>query len=150
MTPLDRLRNCAFCGEPFVDNGAGGCATCGASADVKPRALCGTCDTTMAVAGVPNHLRARLCRWKHAGVRTGDFLRAVLENDLRGAVRRADDDSAAALANIVRWLYLEAPGNCWGSPVLVAAWALAHEERRAAAAADADAAALNATTGGAP
>lgn len=111
--------------------------------------LCGSCDTTMAVADVPHHLRGGLCRWVHAGVRTGDFLRAVLENDLRGAVRRADNDSAAALANVVRWLYLEAPGNCWGSPVLVAAWERVHEERRAAAPAAADAAALNATGGGA-
>lgn len=52
----------------------------------------------------------------------GDFLRAVLSNDLREAVGRADEINGLALRALVRWLYNEAPGACWGSPDAVARW----------------------------
>ena len=47
----------------------------------------------------------------------GDFLQAVLKNDLTGAFARADPDNRAALAAIVGYCYNELePGTCWGSP----------------------------------
>ena len=52
----------------------------------------------------------------------GDFLTAVLENDLLEAVRLADPENAEDLAEIVVWCVWELPLSSWGSPIKVAAW----------------------------
>jgi hypothetical protein len=53
----------------------------------------------------------------------GNFLKAVLQNDLRTAVCNADPDSYAALREIVLWVHNEAePGHCWGSPEAYTKW----------------------------
>lgn len=57
----------------------------------------------------------------------GHFLTAVLSNDLREAVNRADEHNLAAIGAIVQWLFWNAPAECWGSPKHVQAW-LAREE----------------------
>lgn len=53
---------------------------------------------------------------------TGDFLTAVLENNLTRAVGLADDFSMSALKDIVMWCYWELPAPAWGSRVKVDAW----------------------------
>ena len=52
----------------------------------------------------------------------GDFLTAVLENNLTQAVGLADDFSMSALKDIVMWCYWELPAPAWGSEEKVAAW----------------------------
>ena len=52
----------------------------------------------------------------------GDFLRAVLENNLQSAVGHADDDNLRNLPAFVGYLYNEMPSPCWGSPEKVKAW----------------------------
>ena len=52
----------------------------------------------------------------------GGFLTAVLENDLAQAFGRADPENLATLYEIVQWVYMEAPAECWGSPANVRAW----------------------------
>ncbi|MFN3650046.1 MAG: hypothetical protein ACK47B_10750 [Armatimonadota bacterium] len=59
---------------------------------------------------------------------TGSFLRAVLHNDLRESVGRADPQSLAALPHLVSLLYTQAPAPCWGSPEAVEAWLAGGEE----------------------
>lgn len=54
------------------------------------------------------------------GIPPGDFLRAVLANDLVGAVGRADKENLHNLPAYANYLYWELPGrgspNCpWGS-----------------------------------
>jgi len=56
------------------------------------------------------------------GVPTGDFMHAVLTNDLRQAASYADDGNARALCAIVAYLYNEAPSIAWGSAEKVNAW----------------------------
>lgn len=53
---------------------------------------------------------------------TGDFLRALLSNNLCEAVVRGDENNQAALVDWVRFLYNEVPSACWGSPAKVDAW----------------------------
>ena len=56
---------------------------------------------------------------------TGDFLGAVLANDLVGAFSQADDRNSLAMRDYVFWLYNYAPGRSsgvWGSREAVAAW----------------------------
>lgn len=61
-------------------------------------------------------------RWIEHGILPGSFLQALLRNDLRNAVGRADGQNIEALAAWVRWLYNYAPSACWGSMVKVQAW----------------------------
>jgi hypothetical protein len=52
----------------------------------------------------------------------GGFLMAVLANDLTDACGRADSDNAANLHEIVKYIYNELPGICWGSRERVTEW----------------------------
>ena len=72
-------------------------------------------DKHLQVSGVPPHLHAPLRMYLVHGYHPGHFLTAVLMNDLAGAVVRADDEAAAGLPYIVRFLFNYAPGWCWGS-----------------------------------
>lgn len=69
----------------------------------------------------PNMLDS-LYRYIEDGCPTGDFLRAVLSNDLKESFGRADEQNRETLFDIVSFLYNEAPAPCWGSPDLVKAW----------------------------
>jgi len=71
---------------------------------------------------VPLHLHGGIVRYIAQNIEPGSFLRAVLENDLKGACARADEDSKAALWDIVGFLYNYAPMGCWGSPDKVSRW----------------------------
>ena len=62
---------------------------------------------------IPDRMMEGLKRWIDHGIKPGSFMLAVLTNDLRGAIERADDEN----------LYNEAPGGCWGSVEKVADWA---------------------------
>jgi hypothetical protein len=52
----------------------------------------------------------------------GNFLFALLSNDLKEAVGRADDTNVRLLREYVIYLYNEIPAACWGSPEKVDAW----------------------------
>ncbi len=69
----------------------------------------------------PN-LAGGLYRYIEHGVPAGHFLTKVLQNDLRGAVWRADPDNRLLLWEFVCWLHNHAPRACWGSPERVDAW----------------------------
>lgn len=56
------------------------------------------------------------------GLEPGHFVSAVLKNDLREAVGRADAYNIQVIPHIVSWLYNEAPSNCWGSEEAFIAW----------------------------
>lgn len=70
----------------------------------------------------PNNLGPSLQRYIEKRIPMGGFMMAVLSNDLKEAMRRADEYSRQCLFEIVSWLYNEAPASCWGSPEKVSAW----------------------------
>jgi len=74
-----------------------------------------------------------LRRYADHHIETGSFLRAALENDLSGAVERADDGNAGSLAALVVYLVNEMPEHCHGSPAAVAWWIEEGKRKRAAA-----------------
>jgi len=82
---------------------------------------------------IPERMMPGLKMWIEHGKSPGGFLRAVLENDLIEALRRADDENLANLPAFVAYLYNEAPALCWGSAEKVKAWpdVLAQEEHNA-------------------
>lgn len=66
---------------------------------------------------IPAHMHSSLVRYFERGCRPGDFLTAVLANDLHGALAHADDINKHALHGYHIWLYNYVPGrpNGWGS-----------------------------------
>jgi hypothetical protein len=71
---------------------------------------------------VPEHLLKGLIAWGNKHHPVGDFLTAVLSNNLWDAVARADDDSMKSLKYIVMFIHNELPSKCHGSKELVADW----------------------------
>lgn len=72
---------------------------------------------------IPERMMSGLVRYVEHGIIPGDFLQAVICNDLRRACACADDENFANLPAFVAWLYNEAPGACWGSHERMLAWA---------------------------
>ena len=71
---------------------------------------------------IPPLVLQGIINYVEEGRPTGNFLRAVTEDRLFDAVMRADEDSLAAIKQILWVLYGEAPPQCWGSPEKVTAW----------------------------
>ena len=77
---------------------------------------------------IPEHIFGGIRRWIEFGDHPGHFLMAVITNNLKEAVGRADDECIAGLPAIVGYLYNVAPSECWGSEERAAAWALARKD----------------------
>jgi hypothetical protein len=73
-------------------------------------------------SAVPHPLHEGLVEYIAARRPTGQFLRAVLENDLREACIRADEVNRFEIVNIVLFLHGYVPSPAWGSPAAVDAW----------------------------
>ena len=74
---------------------------------------------------LPGHMVQPMIDYFEKGWPPGDFLRAVLENDLVEAVGRADSINQISLHSYVMWLYWHVPGRPeggWGSPAAVNKW----------------------------
>jgi hypothetical protein len=80
------------------------------------------------MTGMVNYddLPERLCdgmrRYLEQRIKPGDFLTAVLSNDLVEAIVRADEDMLEQLPAIIGWLLNEPPAICWGSSEKVRKW----------------------------
>ncbi len=61
-------------------------------------------------------------RYVEHRIPVGDFLTAVLSNDLATAVAHADDQNIWLIPIYMMWLFNEAPSQCHGSREKVAAW----------------------------
>jgi len=64
---------------------------------------------------IPDHMHDAMLRYVLFGMAPGGFLSAVVENDLKGAVQRADAKNIENLPGYVRFLVGYAPMNCSGS-----------------------------------
>ena len=71
---------------------------------------------------IPTNVKESLQRYAKQRIPTGDFLRAVLENDLMEAVGRADDFNRYRLFDICSYVYNEMPMSCHGSKEDVKNW----------------------------
>jgi hypothetical protein len=59
---------------------------------------------------------ASIQRYVEHGIEPGSGIRAILSNDLMETFARLDDDSRAALYDIVKYLVNKVPCGLWGSP----------------------------------
>lgn len=71
---------------------------------------------------IPDRMMGAIQRYIDRGINPGDFLTAVIDNNLKEAVSRADDENLENLPAFVAYFYNEAPGGCWGSPENRRAW----------------------------
>jgi len=68
------------------------------------------------------YTKAGIDRFVIDGTPPGDFLWAVLTNNLAESFRRADMDNLANMREIVAYCWNHIPADCWGSPKKVEAW----------------------------
>lgn len=71
---------------------------------------------------LPAHCQGGMRRYIEEGIAPGDFMLAVLSNDLVGAASRADNTNINRLKDYALFLYNEVPSTCWGSREKVDAW----------------------------
>lgn len=71
---------------------------------------------------IPEHMRGGLRLYIEEGIEPGSFLTAVLCNDLRGAVGKADHINIHRIVEWMQFLYNHAPAGCWGSKENYEAW----------------------------
>ena len=76
---------------------------------------------------IPERTIETLKRYVDQRNEPGQFVRAVLENNLKESMARADLDNRVCMFEIVQYVYNELPGICWGTPEKVHKW-LANEE----------------------
>lgn len=71
---------------------------------------------------IPAHMIGIVRRYIEHGVEPGNFLEAMLTNDLRGACYYADTTNRHAIFNYVMFFHNYAPSECWGSKQRFEAW----------------------------
>jgi hypothetical protein len=71
---------------------------------------------------VPEYMRPALIDYVNDGVPPGDFLKAIICNDLKEAVGRADDINVCNIPAYVNYFYNHAPHSCWGSKSAMDSW----------------------------
>ena len=71
---------------------------------------------------IPEHMVDSVKRYLEAGIKPGDFLTAVLENNLTESFARADSINQTHMLDWVKFLYNELPMSCWGSQEKVKNW----------------------------
>jgi hypothetical protein len=71
---------------------------------------------------IPPHMWGGLTRYLERGIPPGQFLCAVLNNDLVEAIKRADDTNMQRLPDYVRFLYNYVDNRAWGRPGCVDEW----------------------------
>ena len=72
---------------------------------------------------IPKHIIKNIRRYIDHGIIPGDFLQAVIKNDLRGACAWADDENLKNLPAFVAYFYNKSPSACWGSHQKMKRWA---------------------------
>lgn len=73
------------------------------------------------------YIKEALDRYVRDKTPPGDFLYAVLINNLAESFGRADEQNRHDMFDIVMYVYNHIPHTCWGSPEKVKKW-LAREE----------------------
>lgn len=64
---------------------------------------------------IPERMQGRIIKYVKDKIPPGDFLQAVLENDLKEACGRADLENQLLIFEYCKFLYNEVPSICWGS-----------------------------------
>ena len=80
---------------------------------------------------IPKRMEPSILAYVNDGRLPGDFLTAVLCNDLEEACKRADGENLRNLPAFVAYFHNEIPGNIWGSREKVTRYVEAKHKERA-------------------
>ena len=78
---------------------------------------------------IPDYMVEGVVNYVVHHIAPGDFLCAVIANDLFEAYGRADSTNIHCIYNYVRFFYNYAPAPCWGSREALQAWVKMAEEK---------------------
>lgn len=79
-------------------------------------------DLKLSESDVPEHIHGCFERYVYHRIPPGGFVEALLCNDLRAALGRADSVNMHILQDIVGWMIYNLPHNCWGSEAAYIDW----------------------------
>ena len=71
---------------------------------------------------IPLYMHEAIREYVNHHEQPGHFLQAVIKNNLREAVSRADDRNSYALKGWVGLMYNYCPSPCWGSEMAYKEW----------------------------
>lgn len=71
---------------------------------------------------IPDRMMPGIKRYVDQGIKPGDFLTSVIQNNLSQAVVYADDENLRNLPAYVAFFYNETPAVCWGSREKMNEW----------------------------
>ncbi len=71
---------------------------------------------------IPDRMMGGIDRYVKEGLHPGNFLTAIIRNDLKEAFARADDENFHQIPAYVNYFYNEVPAACWGSKKKMDAW----------------------------
>jgi hypothetical protein len=81
---------------------------------------------------IPDYMLPGIHRYIVDGIKPGQFLQAVISNDLHMAVNHADDNNLPNLVAYIGYFYNKTPASCWGSKENYARWMALTSENRTA------------------
>jgi hypothetical protein len=79
---------------------------------------------------IPDKMMPSIELYIKEGVPPGDFLTAIICNDLKEACGRADNENIRNLPAYAAFFYNNAPADCHGSKEIMKKWINMHKERR--------------------
>ena len=71
---------------------------------------------------IPQHTKYQIDEYVNNYMPPGDFVRAVLSNNLMEAFMRADDINMHCMKDIMKYVYNDIPSTCHGSAEIVDLW----------------------------
>lgn len=71
---------------------------------------------------IPEWMKYDIDNYVKKRVEPGQFLTAVLENNLFESVSRADPESLIHIADLCKYINNKIPSECWGSKDKVSSW----------------------------
>jgi hypothetical protein len=72
--------------------------------------------------GLPEYMQEGVVRYIFDYIMPGNFLEALLANDLSRSVSCADMENSSKLKDWVCFIYNTLPSNCWGSYGIIQDW----------------------------
>uniref|UniRef100_A0A6M3K816 Uncharacterized protein n=1 Tax=viral metagenome TaxID=1070528 RepID=A0A6M3K816_9ZZZZ len=79
---------------------------------------------------VPNYMRESVLNYIEHGIPVGDFLTAIICNNLKESYLCADENNLLNIPAYVNFFYNHAPSTCWGSKEKMDAWIKQKQEER--------------------
>ena len=86
------------------------------------------CNPNGEYSEIPDYMWPGIQRYIVDRIEPGDFLTAVITNNLFAAVGSADSTNLPLIPLYVRWFYNVAPSRCWGSPRIMLEWLTGYSE----------------------